>query len=224
MGFPWPDGIDEVPLLTKVEGNTAHFADGTSRDVDAIVLCTGYRHNFPFIEEPLRLRTANVLYPPNLYKGVFWLDQPEMIYLGMQDQYYTFSLFDVEAFTARDFVLGRTFLPPREEMAEDIDAWRDRMATLDGPIEEIDFQADHLLELSKDVDYPAFDLDLTREQFRQWEHDKTEDILGYRDKSFASAVTGTASPVHHTPWWRAFDDSMATFMGDGSAPPKSASS
>ncbi|MDX6302503.1 MAG: trimethylamine monooxygenase [Nocardioidaceae bacterium] len=216
MGFNWPEGIDEVPLLTKVDGNTAHFVDGTTRNVDAIVLCTGYRHHFPFIDEGLRLRTANVLYPPNLYRGVFWLDNPKFMYLGMQDQYYTFSLFDVEAFNARDFVLGRLPLPSRAEMAEDIESWRDRQAGLAGAFEEIDFQADHLLTLSKDVDYPVFDLELTREQFRRWEHDKAEDILGYRDKSFSSAVTGTESPVHHTPWWRAFDDTMATFMGDGS--------
>jgi trimethylamine monooxygenase len=147
---------------------------------------------------------------------VFWLDNPKFMYLGMQDQYYTFSLFDVEAFNARDFVLGRLPLPSRAEMAEDIESWRDRQASLAGAFEEIDFQADHLLALSKDVDYPVFDLELTREQFRRWEHDKAEDILRYRDKSFSSAVTGTESPVHHTPWWEAFDDTMATFMGDGS--------
>jgi trimethylamine monooxygenase len=218
MGFAWPEGIEEVPLLTKVDGNTAHFVDGSSRRVDAIVLCTGYRHHFPFIDDGLRLRTANDLYPPNLYRGVFWLDNPKLMYLGMQDQYYTFSLFDVEAFNARDFVLGRLPLPSRPEMAEDIESWRDRLGTLTSAFEEIDFQADHLLTLSKDVDYPVFDLDLTREQFRRWEHDKTEDILTYRDKSFSSAVTGTESPVHHTPWWEAFDDTMATFMGDGSDP------
>jgi trimethylamine monooxygenase len=216
MGFSWPAGIEEVPLLTKMEGNTAHFADGSTRDVAAIVLCTGYRHSFPFIEDALRLRTANELYPPNLYRGVFWLDNPKVMYLGMQDQYYTFSFFDVQAFNARDFVLGRLTLPSSKDMAGDIESWRARQATLAGPSDDIEFQADHLLALSKDVNYPAFDLDLTREQFRRWEHDKEESITGYRDKSFASPCTGMVSPVHHTPWWEEFDDSMATFMGDGS--------
>jgi trimethylamine monooxygenase len=215
MGFDWPEGVEEVPLLARVDGNTAHFTDGSSRHVDAIVLCTGYRHSFPFIQETLRLRTANELYPPNLYRGVFWIDNPRLMYLGMQDQYYTFSFFDVQAFTARDAVLGRASFPSREEMAADIDSWRARQATLAGPSDDIDFQADHLLELSKDVDYPAFDLALTREQFRRWEHDKQESITGYRDKSFTSPCTGTPSPVHHTPWWQAYDDSMATFLSSG---------
>jgi len=146
-----------------------------------------------------------------------------MMYLGMQDQYYTFTFFDVQAFTARDFVLGRLTLPSREEMSSDAGSWRARQATLDGPSDDIDFQADHLLALSKDVDYPAFDLALTREQFRRWEHDKEESITSYRDKSFASPCTGTKSPVHHTPWWTAYDDSLATFMGSGTSQPPPAS-
>ena len=215
MGFPWPENVDEVPLLSKMDGNPAHFIDGTTRHIDAVVLCTGYRHNFPYIEDALRLQTKNDLYPPNLYRGVFWLDNPKMMYLGMQDQYYTFTLFDLEAFAARDFVLGRSSLPARTVMAKDVDSWRDRLKTLDGPLDEIDFRADHVLALSTDVDYSDFDIELTRKQFHQWEHDKAADIIGYRDKSFTSPVTGSASPVHHTPWWEAFDDSMATFMGDG---------
>src|SRR5260370_16738728 len=66
MGFPWPAGIEEVPLLSRVDGSTAHFADGTARDVDAIVLSTGFHHSFIFISHALPLPTANLLYPRNL--------------------------------------------------------------------------------------------------------------------------------------------------------------
>lgn len=214
MSFPWPGGIDEVPRLVRMDGKTAHFQDGTSRDVDAIVLCTGYQHCFPFIEDSLRLRTANVLYTPDLYKGVFWLDNPKMMYLGMQDQYYTFTLFDAQAWYARDYVLGRLTLPSRQEMAADIDSWRARQNTLTDPAEEIDFQADHIADLLKDVDYPAFDLDLTRDHFKKWEHDKEESITGYRDHGFSSPCTSSVAPTHHTPWWEELDDSLATFLGE----------
>jgi trimethylamine monooxygenase len=84
MGYDWPDNWQEVPLLTKVVGNTAHFKDGTTKDVDAILLCTGYIHHFPFMEDDLCLRTANVLASANLYKGVAWVDNPNLFYLGMQ--------------------------------------------------------------------------------------------------------------------------------------------
>ncbi len=214
MGFPWPDGIDEVPKLSHVDGKVAHFVDGTTRTVDAIVLCTGYQHSLGFVAEDLRLRTKNVLYPDSLYKGVFWLDNPKMIYLGMQDQYYTFTMFDGQAWYARDYILGRITLPARDEMAQDIAAWRTRLDACETPIEEIDFQADYIADLCREVDYPSFDLDLTREHFKTWEHHKEESIIGYRDRSFSSPCTGTVAPLHHTPWWQELDDSMSTFLGD----------
>ena len=61
MGYDWPDNWAEVPLLTHVDGNTAHFKDGSSREVDAVILCTGYKHHFPFLPDELRLKTANRL-------------------------------------------------------------------------------------------------------------------------------------------------------------------
>jgi trimethylamine monooxygenase len=219
MGFSWPDGVEEVPLLTKVEGKTAHFKDGSTREIDVIILCTGYQHSFPYIADDLRLRTANVLYTPNLYKGVFWLDNPKLMYLGMQDQFYTFTLFDAQAWYARDFILGRLSLPPRDEMADDIATWMAREGELTNENEMIDFQADHIQDLLKDVDYPAFDLDLTREHFKTWEHDKVESIVGYRDRAFTSPCTGTEAPVHHVPWWDERDDSMRTFLGGEKAAP-----
>jgi trimethylamine monooxygenase len=212
MGFPWPDGIREVPLLVKLDGDTAHFADGTTQRVDAIVMCTGYQHSFGFLEDGLRLRTPNVLYPKNLYKGIFWLDNPKLMYLGMQDQYYTFTMFDAQAWYARDFVLGRLTLPTRDQMAADIEEWRGRLETCADPYDEIDFQADYLAELYKQVDYPIYDLDLTRDHFKTWEHHKTESIIGYRDRAFSSPCTGTVAPVHHTAWWQELDDSMTAFL------------
>jgi trimethylamine monooxygenase len=111
-------------------------------------------------------------------------------------------------------VLGRISLPSREEMAADIAHWRGQLAECAGPFDEIDFQANYLVDLYKDVDYPRYDVDLTRAHFKDWEHDKQASITGYRDRSFSSPCTGTIAPVHHTPWWQELDDSMTTFLGN----------
>ena len=212
MGFHWPDGMEELPLMTKLEGKTAHFKDGQTRDVDAIILCTGYQHCFPFMEDSLRLRTNNRLYPANLYKGVVWENNPKLMYLGMQDQYYTFTMFDGQAFFARDVILGRFQLPSKEEMKKDMDAWRSREEALEDPFQDIDFQTDYTKDLVDLTDYPDFDLELAKKHFYEWEHHKEEDILKYRDKSFESPCTGTKAPIHHTTWLEALDDSMKTFL------------
>jgi trimethylamine monooxygenase len=76
MGFGWPEGLIEKPLLTRLNGKTAHFKDGSSREVDAIILCTGYLHHYPFLPDHLRLKTNNRLYPLGIYKGIFWEQNP----------------------------------------------------------------------------------------------------------------------------------------------------
>ncbi|VEG51880.1 flavin-containing monooxygenase FMO [Mycolicibacterium aurum] len=212
MGFGWPDGITEVPALQHVDGRTAHFADGSHRDVDAIILCTGYQHHFPFIDPTLRLKTTNNLYPAGLYKGVVWTANPKLMYLGMQDQFYTFNMFDPQAFLARDVVLGRLPLPDADTMAADVAAWLAKYAEVDSVAGQIDFQTDYVRDLMTLSDYSAFDIDLVRQHFFTWEHDKEASITGYRDKSFASPCTGTVGPPPHTTWWDELDDSLARFL------------
>jgi len=72
MGFKWPSTIEERPIFTHVAGKIVHFSDGTTAEVDAIIFCTGYLHYYPFLEDKIRLRSKNVLYPPNLYKGTIF--------------------------------------------------------------------------------------------------------------------------------------------------------
>ena len=52
-----------------------------------------YKHEFPFLEERLRLQTANLLYVDGLYKGVVYQEQPELFYIGAQDLFYSWTLF-----------------------------------------------------------------------------------------------------------------------------------
>lgn len=66
MSFHFPENWEIKPLLTKVQGKTCTFKDGSSKEIDVIVLCTGYLHHFPFLSEALRLKTENRMWPKNL--------------------------------------------------------------------------------------------------------------------------------------------------------------
>jgi len=212
MGFAWPEGFEEKPLLTEVIGKTAHFKDGSSREIDAVILCTGYQHHFPFLPESLRLKTRNRLYPPGIYKGIFLLDNPKLMYVGAQDQYYTFNMFDAQAWYARDVMLGRIALPAADEMQNDVASWVAREEALEDPYQAIDFQTEYVRELVHATDYPRLDVDRIAELFKEWEHHKVEGILTYRDRSYPSVLTGTMAPAHHTPWMQALDDSLEAFL------------
>ena len=212
MGFKWPDNWEEKPALIKVDGNTAHFADGSSKDIDAIILCTGYLHHFPFLPDSLRLKTNNILYPLGLYKGVVWEKNPKLLYLGMQDQWYTFNMFDAQAWYARDLILGRIELPSFEEMQSHTKELHERETAQDDAAYAIDFQGEYTQMLIDETDYPDFDIKGVNRTFMDWKHNKKDDIMGFRDKSHASLMTGTQSPPHHTPWLKALDDSLEAYL------------
>ena len=212
MGFKWPDGMKEVHYLDRLEGNKAIFKDGHEQNADAIILCSGYLHHFPFLDESLRLKTVNRLYPPKLYKGVVWQNNHKLMYLGMQDQFHTFNMFDCQAWFARDVIMGKIKMPTDEDVDNDINKWVSEEEALEDPIQMIDFQTEYTKDLHSSSDYPAIDFELIRKHFKVWEHHKEEDIMTYRNNSFSSAVTGTVAPIHHTSWAEAMDDSMETFM------------
>jgi trimethylamine monooxygenase len=114
MGFHWPKEFETKPLLQKVEGKTCTFKDGTTKDIDAIILCTGYKHHFPFLEKSLTLETKNRLWIEDCHQGIFYNKNPRLMYIGMQDQFLTFNMFDAQAWYGRDWVLGKIDLPSQE--------------------------------------------------------------------------------------------------------------
>ena len=212
MGYDWPENWEEVPLLTKVEGNTATFKDGATKEIDAIILCTGYQHYFPFMADDLRLETDNRLYPVDLYNGVVWQHNTKLMYLGMQDQWYTFNMFDAQAWYARDVILERIALPSKAEMQADIDHWRAEEDAIADDYESIRYQGDYTLRLMAMTDYPEFDIEGANQAFFEWKKHKKQGIMTFRDNGYKSALTGTMAPAHHTPWKDALDDSLETYL------------
>ncbi len=213
MGFKWPNNWKEVPLLQKVENKTCTFKDGSTAVVDAIILCTGYIHHFPFLPDELRLITANRLATADLYKGVVWVDNPKLFYLGMQDQWYTFNMFDAQAWWVRDVILGRITLPEdRATMVADVEK---RVADEDAGEDDYDairYQGAYVGELIAETDYPSFDIDGANDAFFQWKKHKKENIMTFRDNGYRSVMTGTMAPAHHTPWVKCLDDSMEDYL------------
>lgn len=214
MGYDWPDNWQEVPKLERVDENTAYFIDGTQKQVDAIILCTGYVHHFPFMEQSLKLQTTNRLYPVDLYNGVVWQHNPNLFYLGMQDQWYTFNMFDAQAWYVRDVILQRVELPDQAAMQADIDAWRHTEDSLADDYAAIAFQGRYTMELMAKTDYPAIDLEDCNQAFYSWKKHKKENIMTFRDHGYKSALTGKVAPPHHTPWKDALDDSLESYLGD----------
>lgn len=212
MGYDWPDNWQEVPKLERVDKKTAYFIDGTSKDVDAIILCTGYKHHFPFLPDDLRLKTPNVLASDDLYKGVVWNANPEMFYLGMQDQWFTFNMFDAQAWYVRDIIMGRIDVPDLAAREADVKARQDAEAAIPDDYAAIDYQAAYTNELIAETDYPSFDIEAASQAFYKWKKHKKQNIMTFRDNGYVSPMTGNEAPPHHTPWKDALDDSLEDYL------------
>ncbi len=213
MGFDWPSNWQEVPILSHVEGRTAFFKDGTSKDIDAIILCTGYKHHFPFLPDDLRLKTRNRLATADLYKGVVWVHNTRLFYLGMQDQWFTFNMFDAQAWWVRDAIMGRIAIPTDKAVLEKDVA--DRIAAEDAgqdAHDAIHYQGDYVKELIAETDYPSFDVEGACQAFFDWKDHKKKNIMTFRDNAYRSVITGTMAPLHHTPWKDALEDSMESYL------------
>jgi trimethylamine monooxygenase len=215
MGYKWPKNWTEKHQLVRVDENSAYFADGTSARVDAIILCTGYLHHFPYMAENLCLKTHNCLYPQNLYQGVVWEQNPKLFYLGMQDQWYTFNMFDAQAWYVRDIIMGKIVLPDAETMQAHSNSWHLREQKLKNSEQMVRFQGEYIRQLIDATDYPSFNIDAVNEVFMQWKKHKKDNIMAFRDKTYRSVMTGKMSKPHHTPWLYALDDSLEAYLQTG---------
>ena len=212
QGYAWPEGMEELPGIDHVDGETVHFSNGETREFDAVILCTGYLHKYPFLSSDLALSSPNNIYPAGLYRGVVWQKNPKMYYLGAQDQWFTFNMFDAQAWYVRDLIMGRAKLPPAEQRAAHLKQWRTRFQELDGDADDVQFQADYIRDLIEATDYPMFDLDEVVRIFLAWKQDKKENILTYRDRPHRSVMTGTMAAEHHTTWLQELDDSLERYL------------
>jgi trimethylamine monooxygenase len=65
------------------------------------------------------------LYPANLYRGTVWLanGNNKVLYLGMQEPVYSYTMFDVQALWGLHYITGLIRLPERQAMDENIIQW-----------------------------------------------------------------------------------------------------
>lgn len=214
MGHGWPEEMEELPLVVRFEGSTAYFKNGEKRDFDAVILCTGYKHHYPFLPSSLTLQSPNNIYPDTLYRGVVSEKNNQLFWLGSQDQWLTFNMFDAQAWYSRDVILGRIELPTAEEQRAHMDQWLERFNAMEDEFDQIDFQCDYVKDLIEQTDYPMFDLDEVANIQRQWLQSKKDGIMNFRDATYTSVITGTKAAEHHAPWMLELDDSLERYLSE----------
>jgi dimethylaniline monooxygenase (N-oxide forming) len=107
------------PALVGLDEAGALFADGTRIDADAIVLATGYAHEFPFLPAGIPATFDGKL---ALYRLVFPPGVPKLAFVGMtRVSGPVFPVAELQARWVAAVFTGRAALPPPDVMRAEIE-------------------------------------------------------------------------------------------------------
>ena len=121
-------GHGDIAVKPNIErfagGRTVRFADGSEEQVDLVVYCTGYRIEFPFLDQRVFAARDNRM---PLYRRVVSVESPGLYFVGfIQPLGPIMPLAEAQAEWVADLLAGEAALPPAPEMREEIaeyDRW-----------------------------------------------------------------------------------------------------
>ncbi|GGO74539.1 flavin-containing monooxygenase [Nocardioides deserti] len=106
--------------VSRLDGSTVHFEDGTSTDVDVIVYATGYNLTFPFFDPDFISAPENRI---DLYKRIFKPGLDDLLFAGFAQATPTlFPFVESQARLIAAYAVGQYVPPPVAEMHEVIRA------------------------------------------------------------------------------------------------------
>lgn len=149
---PKQDEIDDQEVLPQIveflppsrKCRAVRFADGrVETDVDAIVFCTGYFFNYPFLSslKPPLIETGERV--KDVYQHLFSIHHPSLAFVGLPCKIIPFRTFEGQASVIAAVWSNRLSLPSRSEM-QSWDALRSK---------DLEPGAFHILPAPKDLEY-----------------------------------------------------------------------
>ncbi len=111
--------ITPKPNVSRLDGQTVHFEDGSSSDFDVIVYATGYNITFPFFDPEVISAPDNQI---RLYKRMFKPGVEDLVFMGFAQATPTlFPFVESQSRLLAAYAAGLYRLPPVEEMERVID-------------------------------------------------------------------------------------------------------
>jgi trimethylamine monooxygenase len=196
------ENLNQLALLKKCDGNKLTFTDGTTGEYDSIILCTGYKHNYPFLHSDLQLKPKDInpIWMPDVYRGVVFENNQNLFYMGVHDQVFSMPMFAAQAWFVRDMILGILKFPSEEERIKVHKDYQKKANSIDGLRCFINFQGNYIKDLNSMTDFPKYDTDKVCQVIEDWCMNKINDPMTFRDQNHTSVVTGTKSMSVKKTW------------------------
>lgn len=118
--------ITVTPMIRALDGDGVVFEDGRRERIDAIIYCTGYDIDFPFLSKDLIDPSDNAV---SLYRRVASPDHPGLYFIGLvQPLGAIMPLAEAQSHWVADLLEGRCALPAQDAMRREIAAYHARTA------------------------------------------------------------------------------------------------
>ncbi|XP_060596796.1 trimethylamine monooxygenase-like [Ruditapes philippinarum] len=113
----WPICIEERPVVKRFHAKEAVFTDNTQAEIDDVILCTGFRNYYRFLDPCLRINETPVIYSKELYMSALLISagNNKLFYVGAQKTLYTMTYFDVVANWVCRYIMGTLEHEPKSE-------------------------------------------------------------------------------------------------------------
>lgn len=117
-----PDNVVQESGIARVMPHGVVYKSGAIEpSVDVIMLCTGYRYTFPFLDANCSVTIEDERVTP-LYKHIIHARYPSMALLGICKKICPFPQFDCQVLFFISMLDGSQPVPSQEEMEADIEA------------------------------------------------------------------------------------------------------
>ncbi|KZC12907.1 PREDICTED: senecionine N-oxygenase-like [Dufourea novaeangliae] len=115
IGTVFPDNVIQKPDVKELIENGVIFADGSNESADVVFYCTGYKYNFPFLDEKCGIRVDSNMVTP-LWKHLVSTENTSMVLIGLPYYVCAFNMFDLQVRFILKYWFGKKAFPPKANM------------------------------------------------------------------------------------------------------------
>ena len=146
---------------------------------------------------------------------MFWIKNPNLIYIGVAKNIFTFPLFDSQASYAAKVISEEISIPDETEMKAELESKREVMLKIPDAMLTFKFQSDYIKELNSVTGWAkGVNPDDMNANYCQFNLNKFENVWDFRNKTHLNLKTGEPSPVLAKRWAERMDDGMEAYFND----------
>ena len=181
--YKLPLNAEQLPSITVIDPDgTVHFENGEARNIDDIILCTGYEYYFPFLTHGCGVWVEFGKHVAPLYKHVLNIAHPSMAFIGLNTQILPFPLFDMQVQFVVSTFAGETQLPTKKDMALECETrykWRLEQGFSPRHAHSLENQFPYIEELVRMANLKPLP-NIYEQMYNDVKKDRESDALNYR--------------------------------------------